>query len=512
MTDGRLGARGISRRFGQVLALDDVSFSVAPGRIHALLGENGAGKTTLIRALSGLDRPDSGTVVVDGEPAKFRGPRDAFDAGIAVVQQELALSPELTMLENLVLGMEPVRRGRIDWSAARRDAEEIAESIGAHVPWDDRASTVPVGTRQQLEIVRMIYRGAETLILDEPSAVLAPKQIEKLLDLMRALRERGKTIVFISHKLAEVQAVADEVTVLRRGRVVATRPVADLDRRQLAELVVGEQVDDTRVSRRRATRPVALSLESVLVRGRRQPVGPIDLEVREGEVLGVAGVAGNGQDELIEAIAGIRPVAGGRISVGDADVTDLPVNRRRAAGLSYISADRKGEGLSTTQSLADNVVLGRHRRAPITRNGVFSPVRARKFAADLLERHGVRYGRVSEPASTLSGGNQQKTVVARELALEPTVLLAAQPTRGVDVKGIRDLHGELLQARNRGVAVLLLSQELDELLAVSDRVMVIYGGRANGTFDPEDADARHKVGEAMLSTSRDAAGEGVVER
>lgn len=497
-SENSLGASGVSRRFGQVLALDDVTFSVPRGQIHGLLGENGAGKTTLIRALSGLDRPDEGSVVVDGAPVEFNGPRDAFDAGIAVVQQELALSPALTMLENLVLGMEPVRRGRVDWSAALRDAEEIAHSIGAEIPWTERAGRVPVGTRQQLEIVRMLYRGVETLILDEPSAVLAPRQVDALLELMRALRESGKTIVFISHKLGEIQEVADEITVLRRGRVVATRAVADLDRRQLAELVVGERVDESRIPRTSNAGSVALSLESAVVRGRGRRVGPVDLEVRSGEVLGIAGVAGNGQDELIEAIAGTRPAAGGCITVNGVDVTAMPVDRRRSAGLSYISADRKGEGLSITEPLADNVVLGRHRRAPIKQKGAFSRSRARRFAAGLLDRNGVRYNRVTDPASTLSGGNQQKVVVARELSLEPAVLLAAQPTRGVDVKGIRDLHCELLDARDRGVGVLLLSQEIDELLAVSDRVLVMYDGRVNGVFDPVDADARRGIGEAML--------------
>lgn len=504
MTVTRLGAVGVTRRFGQVLALDGVTFAVSPGQIHALLGENGAGKTTLIRLLSGLDRPDDGTVVVDDHDVEFHGPRDAFAAGIGVVQQELALSPNLTMLENLVLGMEPARFGRIDWSAALSRAEEIAQSIGASIPWRELAARVPVGSRQQLEIVRLMYRGADTLILDEPSAVLAPSQIEKLLNLLRALREQGKTIVFITHKLEEVQAVADEVTVLRGGRAVATQPVAGLDRGQLAELVVGQHVDVARNPRTGRPGAVMLSVKSLQVRGRQQTVGPVDLELRAGEILGLAGVAGNGQDELIEAIAGVRPTLSGTVTVADVDITHVSVDRRRGVGLSYVSADRKGEGLSVTEPLSDNVALGGHRSAPLSSRGMYFPKRARNLAGEVLDRFGVRYGKVTDPAATLSGGNQQKVVVSRELAQDPTVLLAAQPTRGVDVKGIGELHAELLRARERGVAILLLSQELDELLAVCDRIHVMYAGHSNGTFLPDQPAVRAAVGEAMLGVESSA--------
>lgn len=506
MTKVRLGAAGVTRRFDTVLALDDVTLSVTSGEIHALLGENGAGKTTLIRTLSGLDHPDEGSVVVDDDRVKFAGPRDAFAAGIGVIQQEFALSPQLTMLENLVLGMEPTRGARIDWAAARNRGEEIAESIGAIIPWDEPAHNVAVGSRQQLEIVRVIYRGADTLILDEPSAVLAPSQIDKLLGLLKALRDSGKTIVFITHKLDEVRAVADRVTVLRGGRVVTTQRTSTLDREELAELVVGERVTEARNARDgNVGASVVLDARDVRLPGRQREVGPVSLEVRQGEVLGLAGVAGNGQDELLEALAGVRPITAGTVTLNGREISRAPVDVRRSAGLGYVSADRKGEGLSVTESLVTNVTMGRHRAAPVCPRRMFRPRRARELAVDVLDRYGVRYGGPGDPASALSGGNQQKVVVARELALEPTVLLAAQPTRGVDVKGIRDLHAELLNARDRGVAVLLLSQELDELLAVADRVMVMYSGQLNGTFDPGDPDALRRIGAAMLGSTSTAA-------
>ncbi|MGO1973623.1 MAG: ABC transporter ATP-binding protein [Propionibacteriaceae bacterium] len=501
MTSMRLGADGISRRFGPTVALDRVSFGAERGHIHALLGENGAGKTTLIRALSGLDQPDDGTVLVDGEPTRFKGPRDAFTAGIAVVQQELALSPHLTMLENLVLGIEPVRRGRIDWKGARRRAEEIAESIGAEIPWHRQCTDVPIGARQQLEIVRALYRGADTLILDEPSAVLAPSQIEGLLDLLRKLRDQGTTIILITHKLEEVLAVADAVTVLRGGHVVHSQADVDLNRTELAELVVGEHITTATNQRSAVAGDVVLTARGLLVRGRQQSVGPMDLEVRAGEILGIAGVAGNGQDDLVEAIVGVRPILAGTLSLAGDDITHSPVDRRRAAGIGYISADRKEEGLSVTESLADNVVLGGHRTPPVGRGGRYFARRARAQAAEVLAAHSVRHGSVTDPASTLSGGNQQKVVVGRELSFEPAVLVAAQPTRGVDVKGIRDLHRELLAARDRGVAIVLMSQELDELQALCDQIIVMHAGVRNGTFDPDETGARQLIGAAMLGSS-----------
>lgn len=388
----RLGADGIGRSFGPVVALRGVTFSARPQTIHALLGENGAGKTTLIRSLSGLDAPDVGTVIVNDAPAQFRGPRDAFDAGIAVVQQELALCPDLTLLENLVLGIEPVRGGRIDFKGARSKASGIAESIGATVPWDRRAGDVEVGTLQQLEIVRCLYRGADTLIFDEPSAVLAPSQIEGLLRLLTSLREQGNTIIIITHKLEEALAVSDDVTVLRAGSVVATASAVGLDRAELSRMIVGDDIRQVRVARSSDPGEVVLRAAGLTTPGRNQLVGPVDVQVRSGEIIGIAGVAGNGQEDLVEALIGVRPIRSGTITVGDADITSAPVADRRSSGVGYISADRRHEGLSVTEPLVDNVILGQHRHAPAAQGGWrLSPGRSRRIAEAVLTQYRVRH-------------------------------------------------------------------------------------------------------------------------
>lgn len=502
--DGRLGADRVSRSFGPVQALSEVSFVARGQTIHALLGENGAGKTTLIRSLSGLDHPDSGSVLVDGSPVRLKGPNDAFAAGIAAVQQELALSPDLTMLENLVLGMEPTRGGRIDWKDAQRRGQELGQSIGAEIPWRRRASEVEVGTRQQLEIVRCLFRGADTLILDEPSAVLAPSQVENLLDLLRRLRDRGNTIVLITHKLEEVLAVADDVTVLRGGRVVHSQSTAGLDRGALSRLVVGDDISQVRTVRASDVGEAVLEVDGVCTSGRQTPVGPVSFAVRSAEILGIAGVAGNGQDELIEALVGLREVNAGRITLRGQEITRDSVAERRQSGIGYISADRRHEGLSITESLVENSVIGRHRNPPVSRGIQFSRSAARKSAQSVLGRFQVRYGSIDDPASSLSGGNQQKVVVGRELATAPTFLVAAQPTRGVDVRGIQDLHRELLKGRDDGLAIVLMSQELDELVALSDRVLVMYHGEVRGIFDPELPGAKQRIGRAMLGTRGEA--------
>ncbi|WP_052344476.1 ABC transporter ATP-binding protein [Thermocrispum municipale] len=498
MTTARLGAEHISRRFGAVQALSDVTFSAAERTIHALLGENGAGKTTLIRALSGLDQPDEGWVVNRGEQVRFSGPREAFASGIAVVQQELALSPDLTLLENLVLGTEPARGGVIDWRKARARAEDIAESISARVPWDRRAGDVEIGTQQQLEIIRCLYRGADTLILDEPSAVLAPSQIEGLLRLLVELREQGNTIILITHKLEEALSVADEVTVLRGGRVVTTQAAAELDRSTLSQLIVGEDLQQVRAPRTTPLGAVVLDVDRVQLAGRQRAVGPVSFQVREGEIFGVAGVAGNGQEDLVEALIGLRPCREGTIRFDGRDITTASVGARRTAGVGYISGDRRHEGLSITEPLVDNVAIGSHHAPPLARRGWFSPGAARRHAADVLRRFRVRHGQVTDPASMLSGGNQQKLVFGREISKRPRLLVAAQPTRGVDLRGIKELQQELVHARDDGTAIVLVSQELDELLTLSDRVLVMFHGTPAGIFDPTETDARARIGRAML--------------
>lgn len=494
----RLGTSRLSRIFGNVTALDEVTVDFRRQTIHALLGENGAGKTTLIKSLSGLDRADSGAVLIDGEPVTLSGPHDAFNRGVAVVQQELAMCPDLTLLENLVLGHEPMSRGQIDWRTARQRAEEIAGSIGVEIPWDRRAGDTVIGTLQLAEIIRCLFRGADTLLLDEPSAVLAPSQVKGLLELLTRLRAEGTTIVLITHKLEEALSICDDVTVLRGGRVVHSGQVADLSRDDLARHVVGDDVPTIARTGPRDCGTEVLVLEGVVVTGRSQSIGPVDLTVRQGEVVGIAGVAGNGQDELLEAVVGLRPLAAGRMYLDQEDVSGRWVGERRARGLGYISADRRHEGLSVTEPLVDNVVFGNHCRPPISGGWWMSRARMKMVAGELLDRFHVRYGRVGDPALSLSGGNQQKAVFGRELSRSPSLLVASQPTRGVDIKGINELHSHLLTQRGAGCAILLMSQELDELLALSDRILVMFRGQVVESVKAADPSARERIGRAML--------------
>ena len=494
----RLGAREVSRRFGPVVANDRITFGIRKGTLHAVVGENGAGKSTLMRILYGLDQPDDGSVVIDDQPVRLRGPADGLARGIGLVQQELALVPDLTLLENLILGAEPRRGPFIDWPAARDSARRMAEQTAVDLPWDTPAGSAPISAQQQVEILRLLLRGADVLILDEPTAVLAPAQVQELLRLLAKLRDAGSTIVFISHKLNEVLAVADTITVLRNGRVVTTVDAAATDQRQLAELIIGEHVEATSFVPAANVGRTVLSVEDLGTTDERglPRLDGVTLSVHSGEIVGVAAVAGNGQDELVECVVGMRRARRGRVLLDGRDVTRLPVDRRRAAGIAYVSADRKSEGLALQSSLTDNTIAGFHRGA-LSRWGWLSPTRVQRFVHDVLDTYAVRRGRASDPVSTLSGGNQQRLVLGRELSHQPTLLVAAQPTRGVDIKGIAYIHEQLRGLRDRGGAVLLVSEELDELLALSDRVVVLYRGRVAGVV-PGGPESRGAIGDLML--------------
>ena len=479
----RLGAREVTRRFGGVVANDDVSLSIAPGTVHAIVGENGAGKTTLMRILYGLDRPDAGTVVVDDEPARLSGPADATRRGIGMVHQEFKLVDELTLLENLVLGHEPTRRGRIDWRRARGHAEALAGETGVALDWDLPAGRASVAVRQRLEILRLMYREADVLILDEPTAVLAPPQVAELLELLSGLRDGGRTIIFISHKLQEVLDVADTVTALRAGRVTGTVAAADADPDSLVRMMVGESVPEVRLQAREAAG--AAPLLEVRGAGVRDAQGrdrlrDVSLTVHSGEVVGIAGVAGNGQDELVECVLGLRRPTAGSIVVDGADVTRSTIAQRRRHGLAYIPADRRRDGLSPTSSLLDNVAAGSQRGAELTHRGWFRRGALERRAARIVERYRVHCAGLGVPAASLSGGNQQRLILGREMEGEPRVLVASQPTRGVDVRGSAYIREQLLAVRERGGGVLLVSEELDELVALSDRIVVLARGAVTG--------------------------------
>ena len=497
----RLGARRVTRAFGSVLANDRVDLSVAPTTIHAVVGGNGAGKSTLMRILQGVDRPDEGSVILDDRPVRLTGPADAYARGIGMVHQEFMLAPPLTLLENLVLAREPFGfGGLIDWRAAQAEADRLAKIAGVTINWRLRVVDAPVHVRQALEILRLLYRGADVLILDEPTAVLAPAQIEDLLALMRKLKAEGRTILFISHKLEEVMNIADAITIMRDGRVVETTTPARTSLAELARAMVGELIEAAKVEARvppsekllfRARGLVARDAMGV------QRLGPVDLDIFAGEIVGVAGVSGNGQDELVGSAAGLTPPAEGTIDFAGGDMTRASTSHFRAAGVGYLSADRGEEGLCLTASIRDNFIAGRERDQAFSRFGVLQLRAIATEAERALSRLSVRYGRLSDPASSLSGGNQQRLAIARELDREPKLLVAAQPTRGVDIAGTAFIHSLIAAFRDRGGAVLLISELLDEILALSDRIIGLYSGRIVGELSRDQASV-DRVGRMML--------------
>ena len=498
-----LEARGIGKRFPGVIANDDVSLTVRRGEIVALLGENGAGKSTLVKMLFGLYRPDSGEILIKGEPVAMKSPRDAISRGIGMVHQHFQLVPVMTVAENVVLGAEPTTsRGMIDINAAAQRVRELSETYGLAVDPMSTVEDLPVGTQQRVEIIKALYRSAELLILDEPSAVLTPQETNELLDIMRELAQRGTGIVFITHKLHEVMAVADRVVVLRGGKVVGITVPAESSEEQLAEMMVGRAVlldVDRGVSH---PGDVALSMAGLEVRDDRGhlAVKGVSLDVRAGEIVGIAGVQGNGQRELVEAVCGMRHVAGGSVSVLGTDTTRLKPRGVHEVGVSHVPEDREKHGLVGGFSIADNLVLNRYDQEPWAVRGVRQTDAIDATAEQLVAQYDVRTPSIHTAAGSLSGGNKQKVIVAREVSQDLPVLIVAQPTRGVDVGSIEFIHRQLISERDRGVAVLLVSAELDEVLGLSDRVAVMYDGQIVAVLDAADA-TRERVGLLMAGSS-----------
>ncbi len=496
-----LELRGIVKRFGEVLANDRVDLAVEQGEIRALLGENGAGKTTLMRVLYGLYPPDAGEILLSGRPQHFRSPTDAIAAGLGMVHQHFMLFPSLTVAENVVFGREPRRRGLIDRRAAARRVAELAAGFHLEVDPGAKVGDLPVGLRQRVEILKTLYRQAQVLILDEPTAVLTPQERDALFRILRRLAGQGKTIVFITHKLEEVMELADRATVLRDGRVTATVRVAGAPEqhergtspRELCRHMVGRDVVLAPEKTPHSPGEAVLQVRDLVVRGAagggaagRHAVDGVAFEVRGGEIVGIAGISGNGQSELIAALAGLREIASGKVLLGDRDITLVPAAERRRAGLAYVPEDTSGVGLALGASIADNLILGA--RHELTRRGVLSRTGARSLAARLIERFSVKAASADEAASNLSGGNRQKLVLARELSREPALLIAEQPTQGVDVGAAEGIQQELLAAREAGRAVLLVSAELGELMALADRILVMFEGRIAGEVSGGEAD------------------------
>ena len=480
---------GLTRRFGPVLANDGISLELRPGEILALLGENGAGKTTLMNVLFGLVAPDAGQMILRGEPYQPTGPSDAIRAGIGMVHQHFMLIPSFTVVENVVLGSEPTGRGALDLAAARRQLRALSQQYGLEVDPDARVRDLPVGLQQRVEILKALYRQADILILDEPTAVLAPPEVERLFSVMRELAASGRAVLFISHKLREVLRIADRIAVLRRGQIVGTVSPADATEQSLATLMVGRPVELV-VEKAPATpgeeilRVAGLRVEdergNVVVDG-------VDLSIRAGEIVGVAGVEGNGQTELVEALTGLHPIRAGAISLRGADLTGASPRTIAERGVSHIPEDRQKFGLVLAHPLADNLVLGRYDRPPFARGLQRAFDAIRQFATRLVSEYDVRTPSVTAQTATLSGGNQQKAVVARELSIGPHLLVAAQPTRGVDVGAMELIHRRIVAVRDGGAGVLLVSSELDELLALADRLVVMYRGRIVAEMSAEEA-------------------------
>jgi general nucleoside transport system ATP-binding protein len=483
-----LELRGITKRFGSLVANDHIDLTVAAGEIRGLLGENGAGKTTLMNVLYGLIQPDEGEIRVDGKQVTIRSPKDAINARIGMVHQHFMLVPVFTVAENVILGVEPTRAGvLLDHKRARREVRELSERYGLEVNPDARIEDLPVGAQQRVEIIKALLRQASVLILDEPTAVLTPNETEDLFRIMRQLRTDGRSIVFISHKLKEVQAIADDITVIRRGQVVGERPPSTSDG-DLAALMVGRPVE-LRVTKE-AAKPgdVVLDVSDLTVADDaaatgRGVVDNLSFQVRGGEILGIAGVQGNGQTELCQALMGLRHAAG-VVRLDGKDISHASPRDRLRAGIGYIPEDRQQDGIVKSFSVADNLVLDTYDRPPNAHGIAMDLGKIREQGRELVQEFDVRTSSIDTPVGTLSGGNQQKVILAREVGRKVRLLIASQPTRGLDVGSIEFVHRRIVAERDQGTAVIIISSELDEIYALSDRIAVMYEGKITGFRPP----------------------------
>lgn len=504
----KLELRGITKVFGDFVANDAIDLTVEPGEIHSLLGENGAGKSTLMNVLYGLYRPDGGEILVDDRPVRFAGPGDAMAAGIGMVHQHFMLVPVFTVAENVVLGHEPTSRGLLDLASARRTVREISERFGFELDPDARVEDLSVGAQRRVEIIKALSRRAEVLVLDEPTAVLTPHETDELMGIMRQLKAEGTSIVFITHKLREVKAVADRITVIRRGRIVGTADPS-ADQTELASLMVGRQVALDLDKAPAEPGDVALTVKGLTVADAAgiQMLDDVSFEVRRGEVLGIAGVQGNGQTELSEALLGLRPTVRGSIRLDGRELVGRGTKQVLDAGVGFVPEDRTHDALVPDFTVAENLVLDQHDRAPY--GSWLSPhLRSiRESAVRAVETFDIRTPSVDQPVSSLSGGNQQKVVMARALDRDLSLFIASQPTRGVDVGSIEFLHRRIITERDKGTPVIIVSTELDEVSQLSDRIAVMYRGRILGVV-PGNED-RDVLGLMMAGYTAEAAREAV---
>ncbi len=485
----------ITKEFPGIIANDDITLQLRKGEIHALLGENGAGKSTLMSVLFGLYQPEKGEIRKDGETVRIKDPNDANALGIGMVHQHFKLVEVFSVLDNIILGVEPATKafGFLQKAEARRKVIDLSERYGLKVDPDAMVEDITVGMQQRTEILKMLYRDNEVLIFDEPTAVLTPQEIEELMKIMKGLAAEGKSILFITHKLDEIKAVADRCTVLRKGHCVGTVDVAATSKEELSEMMVGRKVQLVMDKQPQQLGESVLSVQNLTVRSKRHGkalVNDVSFNVRQGEIVCIAGIDGNGQSELVYALTGLMKAESGHIFLGDRDITHLSVRARNCAGMSHIPEDRHKHGLVLDYTLENNLVLKRYFEKPFSEKGFLKFGEIRAYADRLIEQYDVRSGQGAvTPARSMSGGNQQKAIIAREIDLGNDLLIAVQPTRGLDVGAIEYIRKELLRQRDSGKAVLLVSLELDEVLEVPDRILVMYEGEIVGELDPRHTTA-----------------------
>ncbi|MFW6273479.1 MAG: ABC transporter ATP-binding protein [Halanaerobium sp.] len=503
-----LDMQNITKIFPGVKANDNVNLAIKKGEIHALVGENGAGKTTLMNVLYGLYKPDGGEVFFKGEKVELKEPQDAINLGIGMVHQHFMLVDPLTVTENIILGNEPRNGIKLDRKKAKKEVQDISQKYGLYVDPDAKIRDIPVGMEQRAEIIKTLYRGAELLIFDEPTAVLTPQEIKELFEIFKSLKEQGKTIIFITHKLKEVKAISDRITVLRDGKSVDTVITEDVTQEDVAELMVGRQVllqvekTDAKPGEK------IFEVKDLNVNDNRdiRAVNDVSFSVYKGEILGIAGVEGNGQTQLIEALTGLRDIESGKIMLRDKDISDFNAREIKREKVAHIPEDRHKHGLIMDFDLKENVILGYHDLEPFSKNGIMKYESIADYTQKLIEEYDIRGAGMQSQAKNLSGGNQQKLIVAREFSHDPEFLIASQPTRGVDVGSIEFIHKQIIDRRDAGAAVLLVSAELNEILSLSDRIAVIFEGEIVDILKASETDEM-ELGRLMTGSKSDAGGE-----
>ncbi len=496
--------RGINKNFGHVRANEDVNFTLQRGDIHAIVGENGAGKSTLMKILYGLYQPDAGNIFFDGKPVTISSPRNAMQLGLGMIQQHFTLIPAFTALQNIIIGKETVKHGTLlDNNKAEDEINELAAQLGFDVPLNKPIESLPIGTQQHTEILKVLYHGTEILIMDEPTAVLAPQEIEGLFECMRNLKREGRSIIIITHKLDEVMTIADTVTVMRHGKTVETCPIADTDQNQLAEHILGEPISHKAIERKsiEEENPI-LILDDVTVTADsdKKLLDTINLNVFSGEIVGIAGVEGNGQTELVEILTGLRKIQSGEIMLNGESIANASSAETRKRKIAHLPADRHRHGISLNSRIDENFIIGKQKQTMFSNNALLNSKNIQRFSHNALDKYQIQIWDIADPIKTLSGGNQQKVVVARELSGDPLLIIAAHPTRGLDIHAANFVHTRLILSRNRGKSVILVSSDLDELLLLSDRIAVMYNGKVVGIVQPDNTN-KQEIGKLMLGVS-----------